>query len=292
MYNTIDAYLRDLKKELRHLDRAVAQDALADAEEYLRTAVETSELAEAEALQQIVDRYGAPAEVAAGYAQLDVPPQAPLPVHEIEPASRHKTGFFGIVTDIHAWGALFYMIISLITGIFYFTWTITGISLSLGTIILIISIPFIGLFLLSVRGLALIEGKLVEALLGVRMPHRPLFIDRSLSVWGKFKCLVLDGITWKAMLYQLLQMPLGVIYFTLCVTLLATSLGCLLGPLGQMIFGYPIQFTITNITFMHLPLWLGVVSMLCGGLLFFLSLHLARFLGRMHGAYAKIMLVR
>ena len=56
---------------------------------------------------------------------------------------------------------------------------VTGLSLSLGLLILIVGIPLTVLFFGSVRGLALLEGRLVEALLGERMPRRPRYTDRS-----------------------------------------------------------------------------------------------------------------
>ena len=40
--------------------------------------------------------------------------------------------FFGVVADPRTYGALFYMLLSLATGIFYFTWVVTGTSLSVG----------------------------------------------------------------------------------------------------------------------------------------------------------------
>jgi len=63
-------------------------------------------------------------------------------------------------------------------GIIYFTWTVTGISLSLGLLILIIGIPIAGVFILSTRGIALLEGRMVEALLGIRMRTVPCFSKR------------------------------------------------------------------------------------------------------------------
>ena len=40
MENSINGYLRQLKEELKNCDRATVQDALSDAEEYLRNALE------------------------------------------------------------------------------------------------------------------------------------------------------------------------------------------------------------------------------------------------------------
>ena len=88
------------------------------------------------------------------------------------PQERHF-GFFNVVSDPRTYGALLYMLLSLATGIFYFTWTVTGLSLTLGFAILIIGIPFALLFIASIRLLSYVEGRVVEALLGVRMPRRP-----------------------------------------------------------------------------------------------------------------------
>jgi hypothetical protein len=89
---------------------------------------------------------------------------------------------FGVFADPRAYGALLYMLLSLVTGIFYFTWAVTGLSLTLGLAVLIIGIPFAILFFASVRGLALLEGRLVEVMLGERMPRRPAYADREQAV--------------------------------------------------------------------------------------------------------------
>ena len=52
--------------------------------------------------------------------------------------------------------------------------TMVGHSMSAGFAILIIGIPIFLLFLGATRGVALAEGRLVEAMLGTRMPRRPV----------------------------------------------------------------------------------------------------------------------
>ena len=64
--------------------------------------------------------------------------------------------------------------------------------MSAGLLILIIGLPFAGLFILSARGIGLVEGLIVEALLGIRMPRRPLFYRRNMSWWQRFKTIILD----------------------------------------------------------------------------------------------------
>jgi uncharacterized membrane protein len=42
MINSIEEYLKELRKEMAGSDRATVQDALSDAEEYLRTALDNA----------------------------------------------------------------------------------------------------------------------------------------------------------------------------------------------------------------------------------------------------------
>jgi len=198
--------------------------------------------------------------------------------------------FFGVVIEPKAWGALLYLLFTLATGIIYFTWAVTGISLSLGLLILIIGIPIAGLFILSTRGLALLEGRLVEALLGIRMPHRPLFSPKDKGIWAKFKALLIDKYTWFSMVYMLLQLPLGITYFTVFITLISTSLALVAAPIWSLAFNLPV-FT-NNGTQYILNGWVTPFLTVAGVILFFATLHLAKVIGGLHGKLAKAMLVR
>src|SRR5690606_40469066 len=102
-------------------------------------------------IASVAASYGAPPEVAEIYRDTEVrvaqalrapPPRAP----------RSALGrFFGVAAEPRTYAALFYMLLSLATGIFYFTWVVTGVSLSAGLAVLIIGIPFLVLFFGSVR---------------------------------------------------------------------------------------------------------------------------------------------
>ena len=203
MIKSIEEYLRQLKAELAGCDRATIQDALSDAEEYLRNTLATRpDLAEADALPPIIEKYGMPDEVAAAY--LEIESRVPTTLAPARTSARKSLAsrFFGVFADPKAWGALFYLLFfSVFSGIIYFTWAVTGISLSLGLMVLIIGLPFTGLFVLSVQGIALIEGRVVEALLGVRMPRRPIFPGKSLGWWGRFKVLISEKHTWLSIVY-------------------------------------------------------------------------------------------
>lgn len=76
MFKDVHEYLSRLKRELKGSDPALTQDALADAEEHLRTALDNAKkeapnISEAEALSAILDKYGEPNEVASAYKEIE-----------------------------------------------------------------------------------------------------------------------------------------------------------------------------------------------------------------------------
>jgi uncharacterized membrane protein len=295
MENSIDGYLRQLKEALKNCDRATVQDALSDAEEYLRNALENIRenkpgVREESAFSSVVEEYGTPAEIADAYRKVEARTSPSLISRTPKENRSFVSRFFGAVIDPRAWGALLYLLFALATGIIYFTWTVTGISLSLGLLILIIGIPIAGVFILSTRGLALLEGRMVEALLGIRMPHRPLFSKKDQGLWGKFKALLIDRYTWFSMVYMLLQLPLGIAYFTVFITLISMSLAFVASPILQLGWNLP-MFT-DNGSLYYLNGWVMPFAVIAGILLFFLTLHLAKIVGNLHGKLAKAMLVR
>ena len=90
----------------------MVQDALYDAEEYLRSELaEQSGRSEAEVIAAVAGSYGAPEEVADIYRQTEVtvnralrPPQPPK--------RRSLLGrFFGVAADPYTYGSLFYMLL-------------------------------------------------------------------------------------------------------------------------------------------------------------------------------------
>jgi hypothetical protein len=294
MFNSVDEYLIKLKTALQGCDQATVQDALADAEDHLRTALSKAKesqpgVDETGSLATIIEEYGSPEEVGAAYREIErrLPPTlAPVP----QSADRSPwLRFFGVVAEPRAWGALLYMFISLLTGILYFTWAVTGLSLTAGLIVLIIGLPFFFLFLLSVRGIALVEGRIVEALLGVRMPRRSIFVDKTKGFWARFKELVTSWLVWKTMLYMLLMLPLGVIYFTVFVTLISVGLSLVALPIVQLFIHIPL-IMINSVRY-FVPLWQLPLWAAGGGLLLLVTMHFAKLLGWIQGNFAKVMLM-
>jgi hypothetical protein len=205
--------------------------------------------------------------------------------------------FFGVFSDVRAYTSLFYMLLSLATGIVYFTVTVTGLSLSFGLAVLIIGIPFFLAFIGITRVISLGEGRLLEALTGERMPRRPLHPGPPQRWWERILDMLKDVRTWTTLAYFLLMLPLGIAYFVIAVTGLSVGVSFIVAPfvetaanLGWIRIDGGISFGPGDSTWFDSPF--GLALMLVAGVVVLTTLmHLARGLGRLHARVAKALLV-
>src|SRR5438034_547908 len=112
-----------------------------DAEEYLRAEVAAHpDKSESDVLELIASTYGAPDEVAAAYRDTEAKVKAALktPTPRAAANASGLARFFAVYQDPRAYTSLFYMLLTLATGIVYFTFVVTGLSLSAGFAVLII----------------------------------------------------------------------------------------------------------------------------------------------------------
>jgi uncharacterized membrane protein len=273
---SIEQYLAALRAALAGEDPALVQDALYDAEEYLRAEVSANAgRSEADTLELISSTYGAPEEVAAAYRTTEKQVRTALAPPPRKAPSTAFGRFFAVYGDSRTWTALFYMLVALVTGVFYFTTVVTGLSTSMGLIFLIIGIPFFLLFVGFTRVLALAEGRLVEGLLGQRMPRRPLYPAKGVPIFERIKQMLVDRRTWTTMFY----FSMGLVGGSLAAVLLAFGVG------GGSI-------SLHDHAVYYGPSPLAAPFLLIGGvLLLTVVLHLIRAIGRGHGTLAKNLLV-
>ena len=289
---SIDQYLSQLRDSLKGEDPALIQDALYDAEEYLRAELgQHPGKTEADVLELIASTYGAPDEVAEAYRTTEKTVRAALKAPEPRPNRGALARFFGVFTDSRSWMALFYMLLSLVTGIFYFVVTVTGLSLSVGLGVLVIGIPFFLLFVGFTRVLSLVEGRIVEGLLGVRMPRRPVRSAQGMPLGTRIKDMLVDRRTWTTMLYLLLMLPLGILYFIVAICMVATSIGLIAAPFAPLLQFFGVQDAGLQIDDWSLP-WPATLPLaLFGVLLLTVFLHAARGLAAVHGELARALLL-
>ena len=82
---------------------------------------------------------------------------------------------------------------------------------------LIIGVPFFLAFIGVTRVLALVECRLVEAVSGVRMPRRPLHPGAPQGFWDRVRAMLTDSRTWTTLAYNVLMLPVGIVYFVIAV---------------------------------------------------------------------------
>lgn len=295
MCKNVSGYLAKLKKELgQSADPALIQDALSDAETHLRNAVEEELFknpgaSETEILTRLIEKYGTPGEIAAAYLAME-PHISPAPAPSSRPDKRPPLGkFFGVLAESRSWGAFVYLLFAFIPGILFGGWTLFAGLASASSLLLIIGLPLFGGYLVSIRGIALLEGRIIEALIGVRMPRKPVFLRRNLNWRQKYKALITESYTWKIFAYLILHFPLGIGYVLIILTLLSLSIKCIFYPVWFWAFGRPL-ITINQPFYPHAWAFPLIVAM--GIIILFSTLHLTRLIGSIHGRFAKSMLVR
>jgi uncharacterized membrane protein len=295
---SIDQYLRQLREELAGADSALIQDALYDAEEYLRAEVAAhADKSESDVLELIASTYGAPDEVATAYRDTEIKVKAAMATPRKESTSAMGK-FFGVFLDPRAYTSLFFMLLALATGIIYFVLAVAGLSLSAGFSVLIIGVPFFLMFMAVCRAVSLAEGRLIEAMTGVRMPRRPVYRGAALGFWARIGEMLRDPRTWTTIAYFILMLPIGILYFVIAVAGLCVSLSLIALPIAAVLahagwFGMSAVEVFSD----GQPAWVfntgfGIPVMALAGVLLLTSvMHLARGVGRLHALFAKSMLV-
>jgi uncharacterized membrane protein len=295
---SIDEYLRQLRQALQGADPALIQDALYDAEEYLRAECASHpEKSEADVLELIASTYGAPEEVAAAYRDTEAKvnaalrPVIPRATESPNPLRR----FFGVFSDSRAYLSLFYMLLTLVTGIIYFTVVVTGLSLSAGLAVLIIGFPFFLAFIGIARVLALGEGRLLEAITGERMPRRPVHPGARTGFWARVGEMLKDPRTWTTLAYLLLMLPVGIFYFVIAITGISIGVALIAGPFLVMAqhLGWDFNdgISVMQPAVLAAPL-IAPFTIALGVLILTLLMHAARGIGRAQVVLARALLVK
>ena len=318
---TVADYLEALKQALAEAPRGLVQDALTDAEEHLRAALaQQPEQPEAAVLAEIIETYGTPEQVAAEYHGTEAaspPGAASRSEQDAEDVSLLRR-FFGVVVDRQVYAALLYLCLAPFSGALYGLWVTVGLPVSAGLLILIIGAPIFILFVASVRFVSHVEGRIVETLLGVRMPRRLPYTPERSSIAERIKAAFTDVRTWTAIIYMAALQPLAAAYWFATGLLLFLSFLLSVGSLGGLLEGSTgmvtghadghVDITIDGaepeawLWLKDQLLWLGqqdvvmqtvfVVMLVLGVLVGVLVLHLVKAFGWVHGQLAERLLVR
>ena len=131
-----------------------------------------------------------------------------------------------------------YLLLGLPMGILMFTIVTAGWGTAIGSFITFIGVPVALLTIAATRGVAHVERRRAELVLGEPVPavyagRLPLHRDdwRELrAIWERIKLIVLDRQTWKDLGYGLLSIITGTVGFTIVVAGWSTALALLTAP--------------------------------------------------------------
>lgn len=194
--------------------------------------------------------------------------------------------FFGVIAKPQSYLNLLYLLLGFPLGLFYFVFLVTGVAVGFGTLII-----WIGLLVLAgVLGisytLTLFERFLANTMLHTNIPPAIRPAIQSDDLWGSFTRFIKAPATWKGILYLLIRFPLGILYFTLIVTLFSISLG-----LFSSLWLYSIPWITIDLGWEIIDTANEALSAaIVGVLLFFVSLHVINWTAWLSGELAQIML--
>ena len=146
-----------------------------------------------------------------------------------------------LVRDSRTYTRIGYLFLAFPLGILYFTVITTGLSTGLGMAIVLVGFPVLIVTLLAWLLFARMERELAIHLLGANV--RPMTIPDQVqrTVWERLLKTLADPVTWKSLVYVLLEFPFGIFAFTLAVVLLSLSLSFVLYPVGYAVATYLYQ---------------------------------------------------
>jgi signal transduction histidine kinase len=134
------------------------------------------------------------------------------------------------ISDARTYGRILYMLLALPLGVLWFVFLVTAISFGIGTAVTLIGIPVLIGTVWAWRWMAELERRLIGRLVGVEIPspYRP--DPPADHWWSRIAGRLADPATWKDLAFLLLQLPLGILAFTIAVTVLGLGLGGLFAP--------------------------------------------------------------
>jgi signal transduction histidine kinase len=132
--------------------------------------------------------------------------------------------------DSRTYGRVLYLLLALPLGIVEFTFLVTAISVGVGLTVTLIGIPILIATMVAWRWLAGLERRLIGALTGTTIASPYRRTEAGASWWDRLRARLADPAIWKDLVFLLLQLPLGIVSFTIAATVLGIGLGGLTAP--------------------------------------------------------------
>ncbi|MGW5096655.1 sensor histidine kinase [Streptomyces nodosus] len=117
--------------------------------------------------------------------------------------------------DGYTWREITHLLANLPVSLVGFIYVVTVVSLGAGLAMTVIGFPMLSAGLLGARLLGKMERARARALLGVRIEEpSPLPLRRSGGVFARMWMALKDPVGWRAVLYEFIRLPWGILTFT------------------------------------------------------------------------------
>jgi len=192
--------------------------------------------------------------------------------------------FFGIIANPDAYLSLIYQFFAFPLGLFYFVFLITGILVGIGLIIIWIGIPILFLMMIAWYGFSVFEKQLSIYVLKAEIPDIKKPEKQEMAIWTRFKSYISDPVTWKSLAFLFLRFPLGILSFSITVSLLAVTVSFISAPFTYN--NYHMEFGFFRVETLGLAILIAIAGIFIG----FISLHVFKFMGLFYKKLSEIML--
>ncbi len=134
------------------------------------------------------------------------------------------------ILDPRFYGRIAYLLLALPLGIAEFTFLSVALTTGIALAVIIVGIPILVASLIAWRWNAGVERRLIGTLLGtpIAPPYRP---DADGSWWYRLRGRLADPATWKDLVFLLLQLPVGIVSFTVTAAIVGVAAGAITAPL-------------------------------------------------------------
>ncbi|WP_405479065.1 sensor histidine kinase [Streptomyces sp. NBC_00009] len=121
--------------------------------------------------------------------------------------------------DRHTWKEIAYLLSNLPIAVLGFVYVVTMLATGVGLAVTVIGLPVLAAGLLGARQLGKAERGRARALLGLRIEEpSPLPRSRDEGFFGRLWSGLKDPVGWRAVLYEFIRLPWGVLTFAITLT--------------------------------------------------------------------------
>lgn len=150
--------------------------------------------------------------------------------------SSSRPGFLAAPFSGRTWRETLQAVLNLPVGVVWFSFAVGLLTAGLGTAVTFVGLPILAVTVACCRGFGAMERARASALLDLEVPaparRRPDRPGLSALMGAALK----DGGGWRAALYGVLMLPLGIVSFTVAVTMWTVAISMASYPLWQWVF--------------------------------------------------------